>query len=216
MGVEVLVIAVVSGVISLASAVTSIGTLFHLKQHFVSSSNDATHVNIENHANEKTEPNGIKEITKKQKIYIKNIDNDFVSHSKTATRTGLPNKVAEQLAVSGPAILDNIVPGNIAQEAVDITSKTLLKPMLTQDDEGTGANEENLASYHDRDNSNGKIMSVYSQQRKVPVNNDFSSSSKEPLITEIEETIINIEEANSDITSADLVGDITADAHNIS
>jgi len=48
MGVEVLVIAIVAGVISLISGITSIATVVHVSRTLVSSSNDKTSIDILN------------------------------------------------------------------------------------------------------------------------------------------------------------------------
>ena len=70
MGVEIIVIAIVAGVVSLASAGTSIGTLFHFKKKFKSvektASHDTTAITIKNEATKEEHKDGSSTTTRKQ------------------------------------------------------------------------------------------------------------------------------------------------------
>ena len=109
MGVEVLVIAIVAGVISLISGITSIATVVHVNRTLVSSSNDKTSIDILNKATDEEKSDGSKIHTREQKIHIEDIDTDFVSDNFSGTRTGLPNKTAELLAKGGSGAVNGLI-----------------------------------------------------------------------------------------------------------
>lgn len=108
MGVEVLVVAIVAGVISLISGATSIATLVHVKKSSVSTSDDKTSVDIFNKATDEEKTDGTKVHTREQKIHIEDIDTDFASSHFSGTHTGLPNKTAEILGTGGTKTLGGL------------------------------------------------------------------------------------------------------------
>ena len=81
MGVEILVIAIVAGVISLISGATSIATLVHVKKSSVAMSDDKTSVDIFNKSTDEEKTDGSKIHTREQKIHIEDIDTDFASRA---------------------------------------------------------------------------------------------------------------------------------------
>ena len=109
MGVEVLVIAIVAGVISLISGITSVATVVHVNRTLVSASNDKTSVDILNKATDEEKSDGSKIHTREQKIHIEDIDTDFSSSNFSGTRTGLPNKTAELLSKSGAGAISGLI-----------------------------------------------------------------------------------------------------------
>ncbi len=109
MGVEVLVIAIIAGVISLISGATSIATCAHVKRTLILISDDKTSVDIFNKATDEETSDGRKIHTREQKIHIEDIDTDFASGQFSGTRTGLPNKTAEILGKGGTGALSGLI-----------------------------------------------------------------------------------------------------------
>lgn len=109
MGVEVLVIAIVAGVISLISGITSVATAVHVSRTLVSTSNDKTSVDILNKVTNEEKSDGSKLHTREQEIHIEDIDTDFVSSHFSGVRTGLPNKTAEILGKGGTAAFGELI-----------------------------------------------------------------------------------------------------------
>ena len=143
MGVEILVIAIVAGVISLISGATSIATLVHVKKSSVAISDDKTSVDIFNKSTDEEKTDGSRIHTREQKIHIEDIDTDFASSQFSATRTGLPNKTSEILgrggaeALGGLITLKKVVPSKLIEDAkVEHKSSGSLEisELLTGDD----------------------------------------------------------------------------------
>ncbi len=143
MGVEILVIAIVAGVISLISGATSIATFVHVKRSTVSTSDDKTSVDIFNKATDEEKTDGTKIHTREQKIHIEDIDTDFASSQFSGTRTGLPNKTAEILGKGGTALgslvtSKKVIPSKLIEDAKEAykSSDTLseVSQLLTSDE----------------------------------------------------------------------------------
>jgi hypothetical protein len=143
MGVEVLVIAIVAGVISLISGITSVATVVHVNRTLVSSSNDRTSVDISNKATDEEKSDGSKIHTREQKIHIEDIDTDFVSDNFSGTRTGLPNKASELLAKSGAGAINGLVKfkAPVVSRVIEEAKEEKETPIITEIDNITEITE---------------------------------------------------------------------------
>ncbi len=156
MGPEILVIAIISGIISLTSAGVSLGTLFHFKKKHDVDNKSKVGIDIDQSSIDEDLGDLHRHVTHK-KVHFDQADESSVRQTVDFLRTGLPNDVASKLA-SNAGVVSSALSSSSLIGSHKISESTPKKSVDSREEK----------AYHDRKHSDSAEKKKISEVESGP------------------------------------------------